>query len=79
MNEIEERLCGIAGSSLGVEAQRLRDGQTFEDLGLDSLALIEFGIEVQREWGVRLEDDEIKPEFTLGDLLDLMAAKGVSA
>jgi act minimal PKS acyl carrier protein len=45
---------------------------TFEDLGYDSLALLETASEIQREYGVRLTDDLIATATRPRDFLALI-------
>ncbi|SEF85553.1 act minimal PKS acyl carrier protein [Thermomonospora echinospora] len=44
----------------------------FEDLGYDSLALLETGARIEREYGVRLEDDAITSARTPRALLTVV-------
>lgn len=45
---------------------------TFEDLGYDSLALMESASRIEREYGVSLSDDDVNEELTPRLLLDLV-------
>ncbi|MFG2827120.1 acyl carrier protein [Streptomyces sp. NPDC048434] len=47
--------------------------RTFEDLGLDSLALVEMGLMLQERTGISLED--IPLQTTIGGLAALMDAR----
>ncbi|MEU3823938.1 actinorhodin polyketide synthase [Streptomyces sp. SID486] len=47
---------------------------TFEDLGYDSLALMESASRIEREFGVSLSDDDVNEELTPRLLLDLVNA-----
>jgi act minimal PKS acyl carrier protein len=46
----------------------------FEDLGYDSLALLETAARIQREYGVRLDDEWVAEVATPRDLLRLANA-----
>jgi acyl carrier protein len=48
------------------------DSRLAEDLGLDSLALVEMGFALLTRHGLMLEDDQILRIRTLGDLLDVL-------
>ena len=50
----------------------------FEELGYDSLALMESAARIQQDFGIRIPDDEITEVETPGALLDLVNA-GLSA
>ncbi|MFF4216854.1 MULTISPECIES: acyl carrier protein [Streptomyces] len=45
---------------------------TFEDLGYDSLALMECASRIEREYGVAVSDDDVNEELTPRRLLDLV-------
>lgn len=46
-----------------------------EDLGIDSLAAVELAMELESEFGVRIEDEELEGLKTVQDILDVLAAK----
>ena len=46
------------------------------DLGLDSLARVELGLRIEREFDVRLPESAVAKAETLGDLLDVLSAAG---
>ncbi|MFW6457530.1 MAG: acyl carrier protein [Planctomycetota bacterium] len=49
------------------------DARIFEDLGLDSLDVVDLIAAIQKEFGVRVRDDErIREVRTLQDLYDYM-------
>ncbi|WP_137988253.1 acyl carrier protein [Streptomyces vilmorinianum] len=45
---------------------------TFEDLGYDSLALMESAARIEREFGITLDDDDVNEALTPRLLLDLV-------
>ena len=48
------------------------DSRLAEDLGLDSLALVEMGFALLTRHGLMLDDDQILRMRTFGDLLDVL-------
>jgi acyl carrier protein len=48
------------------------DSRLAEDLGLDSLALVEMGFALLTRHGLMLDDDHILRMRTFGDLLDVL-------
>ena len=46
-----------------------------DDLGVDSLALIEFAMAVEDALGIALPEDEVAGTTRLGEFVDLAAAK----
>lgn len=66
---IEERVINIVNDILGVEAT---EEDTFEDLYMDSLDLVEIIIECEQEFGYPITDDKVQNLKTVGDLVNLI-------
>ncbi|MFI6346709.1 acyl carrier protein [Streptomyces sp. NPDC050560] len=64
---------------IGVPTDALLPGATFESLDFDSLALIELGVAIQKEFGVIVEESELTPERTLGDIVALLGTQSAAA
>lgn len=65
-----EILHSAAGDSGRPGAENILD-ETFEDLGYDSLALLEAAGLIQRRYGVQLADDSVTQVATPRELLQL--------
>ena len=72
-----ERLSGILTSYFGVEESEVRPDATFAELDLDSLAIVEFALVAEKEFGVPIGAAEVSPHATVTDALALLGAKGV--
>lgn len=66
---IETRVINIINEELGVEAT---EEDTFEDLYMDSLDLVEIIIECEQEFGYPITDDKIQNLKTVEDLVNLI-------
>ena len=66
---IEKRVINIVNDVLGVEAS-VED--TFDDLYVDSLDLVEIIIECEQEFGYPIKDDKAQNLKTVGDLVNLI-------
>ena len=66
---IEKRVINIVNDVLGVEAS-VED--TFDDLYVDSLDLVEMIIECEQEFGYPIKDDKVQNLKTVGDLVNLI-------
>ena len=66
---IETRVINIINEELGVEAT---EEDTFEDLYIDSLDLVEIIIECEQEFGYPITDDKVQNLKTVGDLVNLI-------
>ncbi len=71
------RLSTILVSYFGVEESEVRPEVTFAELDLDSLAIVEFALVAEKEFGVAIGEDEISPHATVDDALALLGEKGV--
>ncbi|HEX2359244.1 MAG TPA: phosphopantetheine-binding protein [Solirubrobacterales bacterium] len=60
---------------VGAEGEITRDA-TFESLDVDSLDLVELAQIVEDEFGVELDGDSVKDVKTVGDVIDLVVARG---
>lgn len=72
-----DRLCGILTGYFGVDADEVRPDATFAELDLDSLAIVEFALVAEKEFGILIGEDEVTPHATVTDALLLLGAKGV--
>jgi acyl carrier protein len=79
MTELEDRLQVMANTTFGVDIAAMQGDATFAEFGVDSLALIEFSIDMQREFNVPLEDGEVTSTFTIATTAELLESKGVAA
>ena len=66
---IEERVINIVNDILGIEAT---EEDTFEDLYMDSLDLVEIIIECEQEFGYPITDDKVQNLKTVEDLVNLI-------
>jgi acyl carrier protein len=61
---------------LGTEREKLSREATLESLDVDSLDLVELAQIVEDEFGVELRGDDVKDVRTVGEVIDLVVAKG---
>jgi act minimal PKS acyl carrier protein len=67
------RAAAGAGEEIGSDADIL--DVPFEDLGFESLALLETGARIQREFGVTLEDSALAEAVTPRALIEIVDAQ----
>ena len=73
--EIQAGIVAVAREHLGYGGEFDPALRLVEDLGFDSLKLLTLAAEVENRFRVTLEPDEEAGIATLGDLLELLAAK----
>lgn len=62
-------------ASFGVGAAEIQPDVTFAELDVDSLALVEFAMMVEKEFGVSVGDDELNSQDTVRDVVALIEDK----
>ncbi|WP_346538214.1 acyl carrier protein [Micromonospora sp. DPT] len=72
MNAVQDALNAILVEKMGIPAEELTPGATFEELDLDSLALIELSVSIQKQFGVLVEETELSPERRLGEVVEII-------
>ncbi|WP_369196929.1 acyl carrier protein [Streptomyces djakartensis] len=75
MSAHQERLFALVSDKLGMFAEDLNTTDTFDSLDLDSLALIELSVIVQKEFGVQIDETALSPQHTFADVLAAIDAK----
>ncbi|MBP3481239.1 MAG: acyl carrier protein [Clostridia bacterium] len=70
-----DKLKEILAEQLGVDEDSITAQTTIDDLGADSLDLVEAVMNIEEAFGVNIDDDEIENLKTVGDFLDYIANK----
>jgi acyl carrier protein len=70
-----ERLGTLLTARFGVTAGELRPDATFDELDLDSLALVEFAMVAEKEFGVPFGEDDVTPQATVAQAARLIGDK----
>ncbi|MFF5566820.1 acyl carrier protein [Streptomyces sp. NPDC012623] len=74
-----ETLKEMLVSKLKVAPEQVTPEATREDVELDSLAVVELSLLLEKELGLQISDDELLEAATMGDMADLMAERSASA
>ncbi|GAB3281282.1 phosphopantetheine-binding protein [Actinocorallia lasiicapitis] len=72
---ILDRIATLLTTRFSVPSEEYRDDATFPDLDLDSLALVEFGLVAEKEFGVAIAEDEVSSDDTITDIAALIETK----
>lgn len=70
-----EKLKEIIVDQLGVDVDSITADTALEDLGADSLDLVELVMTLEDEFNIQIEDDAMDSLKTVGDVLDYIASK----
>ncbi len=67
----EEKVIDIVAEQLGVDAGKInRDSNFINDLGADSLDLVEMVMEFETAFGIRIPEDQTDKIQTVGEAID---------
>lgn len=71
-----EKIRNLIAEQLYIDAESIHEDSGFvNDLGADSLDIIQMLIAMENEFGVSFDDDEIKSITTVGDAVRLIQSK----
>ena len=73
---IFEKAAALLAEQFGVEADTITMDTTFEDLGADSLDIVELSMALEEEFGVsEMSEEDIAGIATVGDLVNYLQSK----
>ncbi|MGD0275928.1 MAG: acyl carrier protein [Syntrophales bacterium] len=79
MKKLEERVIEIIMEQLEVTREECKlDASFIDDLGADSLDLVELIMEMEENFGIEIKDEELEKIRTIRDVIDFLKSKGVS-
>lgn len=71
-SSILEQVTEILSGQFGIPRDEIREDATMADLDVDSLTMVEFGLVAQKTFAVKIPEDAITPEHTVGDLVRMI-------
>ncbi len=75
-NNIEERVKEIIADQLGISVDQIKPESKFvDDLGADSLDVVELIMAFEEEFGVEIPDEDAEKIATVQDVLDYIKQK----
>ncbi len=71
--DLEQRIKEIIADQLGVEVDKLNPSAKFvEDLGADSLDVVELVMAFEEEFGIEIPDEDAEKIRTVGDVMNYL-------
>ena len=71
MASVEERVIDIICENLGVNKEQVNRNTSFqEDMGADSLDIVELVMELEEEFEITIPDDQAEKIKTVGEAID---------
>lgn len=69
--EVFEKIKSVVVEQLGVEESSVRmDSAFLDDLGADSLDIVEFIMALEEEFGIEIPDEDVEKISTVKDVVD---------
>ena len=76
MKMIYKKLVELLAEQFGMEPDEFNEETTFEDLGADSVDLVELSMSLEEEFGIdEMTEEEIASIHNLGDLVNFIQGK----
>lgn len=73
--DIEEKVINIVSEKLNVDSKKVVSTASFvNDLGADSLDIVEIVMEVEKEFNINIPDEESTKLITVGDAIEYIEA-----
>jgi len=70
---ILEKITGIIAEQLDVQPSEVSPEKSFtDDLGADSLAIVELVLALEEEFGIKIPDDKVDNIKTVGDAIEFI-------
>ncbi|HRE61942.1 MAG TPA: acyl carrier protein [Micropepsaceae bacterium] len=76
MSDTADRVKKVVGEHLSVDADKMTDKASFiDDLGADSLDIVELVMAFEEEFGIEIPDDAAEKIQTIGDAIKFIDEK----
>ncbi len=69
-----EKIRSLLSEQLGFDEEMITESTSFEDLGADSLDLVELMMSLEEEFSISADEEELTDVKTVGDVVKLIEA-----
>jgi acyl carrier protein len=77
MSDTYDSLVKLLIDVMGLEAHEVQPTSTLGELEVDSLAMVELALLAQKQFGIRIEDEDLTAETTVAQTAELIESKAV--
>lgn len=76
MSDVKEKVIKVVSEQLGVDEEKITDNTSFiNDLGADSLDIVEMVMELEDEFNVKIPEDAAGEIQTVGDAISFIESE----
>ena len=71
-----DKIKDMLEKQLGIDKSKItEDSDIIKDIGADSLDIVEFLMDAENEWGITIEDDDVKNLHTIGAVVKYIESR----
>lgn len=71
-----DKIKDMLEKQLGIDKSKItEDSDIIKDIGADSLDIVEFLMDAENEWGITIEEEDVKDLHTIGDVVKYIEAR----
>ncbi|CDD09953.1 acyl carrier protein [Clostridium sp. CAG:349] len=73
---ILDKIKDMLEKQLGIDKSKItEDSDIIKDIGADSLDIVEFLMDAENEWGITIEEEDVKNLHTIGDVVKYIESR----
>lgn len=71
-----DKIKDMLEKQLGIDKSKITaDSDIIKDIGADSLDIVEFLMDAENEWGITIEEEDVKNLHTIGDVVKYIESR----
>lgn len=71
-----DKIKDMLEKQLGIDKGKItEDSDIIKDIGADSLDIVEFLMDAENEWGITIEEEDVKNLHTIGDVVKYIESR----
>ena len=71
-----DKMKDMLEKQLGIDKSKItEDSDIIKDIGADSLDIVEFLMDAENEWGITIEEEDVKNLHTIGDVVKYIESR----
>ena len=71
-----DKIKDMLEKQLGIDKSKItEDSDIIKDIGADSMDIVEFLMDAENEWGITIEEEDVKNLHTIGDVVKYIESR----